>query len=132
MLSLSDTTFRIYQKKNGGQSLRLKSYLLIDTNASFSFPHYCRSISAKLTLQNGTEIPLSIGFSQSVSIPYQADTMVHDFWLSGEVKDIRLKSTVARLRVDYHISFTGHSSEEPSSFEIHVPLIVNTSLYKGQ
>ena len=58
--------------------------------------------------------------------------MVHDFWLSGEVKDIRLRSTVARLRVDYHISFTGHSSEEPSSFEIHVPLIVNTSLYKGQ
>jgi len=62
---------------------------------------------------------------------YALDTMVHLFWAWGEVEMKSMLNSVGKLRVDYHISFTGHPYEKPDFFEMIVPLIVKTREYKG-
>lgn len=130
MLSLSDTTIRMYRKKNGLVSLRLKSYLLVNTNLGFSLTAYLRNLSCQLTLPSGDVVPLERSYSMNTQADYVFDTMVHYFWAKG-VADIPLRNSVGKLRVDYHISFTGHPYEEPDFFELPVPLIVKTRQYKG-
>lgn len=120
----------MYRKKNGLVSLRLKSYLLVNTNLGFSLTAYLRNLSCQLTLPSGDVVPLERSYSMNSQADYVFDAMVHYFWAKG-VADIPLRNSVGKLRVDYHISFTGHSYEEPDFFELPVPLIVRTRQYKG-
>ncbi len=132
MLSLSDTTIRMYRKKNGLVSLRLKSYLLVHTNEGFSLLAYLKNLSCQLTLATGQVVPMCRSYSAHTQAEYLFDTMVHYFWAWGEVEMESMQNSVGKLRVDYHFSFTGHPYEEPDFFEIAVPLIVKTRQYKGQ
>ncbi len=131
MLSLSDTTIRMYRKKNGLVSFRLKSYLLIHTNIGFSLQAYLRNIACQLTLPSGSVIPLETTYTVHTQAEYELDTMIHLFWASGEHEIVPLRNSVGKLRVDYHISFTGHQYEKPEHFEMIVPLIVKSYKYKG-
>ena len=83
MLSLSDTTIRMYRKKNGLASLRLKSYLLVNTNLGFSLTAYLRNLSCQLTLSNGDVVTLETSYSMHTQADSVFDTMVQYFWAKG-------------------------------------------------
>jgi len=126
MLRLADTSIRLYRKKDGRASVRLRSYLMVQTNAGFKLSAYLKSIRCHLTLPSGEVIELT-DVSYSDSCRYRLETMVHDFWASGVADMKTIENGVGTLRLDYHISFTGHPSEEPVSFETVVPLLRRTS-----
>jgi hypothetical protein len=67
MLSLADTSIRMYRKKNGLVSLRLKSYLLIHTGASFSLTAYLRKLSCQLTLSSGQIVSMEASYTTHVA-----------------------------------------------------------------
>ncbi len=129
MLSLSDTTVRQYRKKNGKVSIRLRSHLLIESTESFSLTAYLKDIRCYLTFPN-EEPWMFKDVAVSPDCICSTDSfMVHDLTASGE-KSIRdICDTVGNLRLDYHISFTGHPSEEPSSKSYVVPIIRRKTAY---
>jgi hypothetical protein len=131
MLSLADTSIRLYRKKNGLVSLRLKSYLLVHSNVGFSLDAYLRNLSCQLTISSGQVVPMEYSFTIHTQAEHILDTMLHSFWAWGEVEMESMRNSLGKLRVDYHISFTGHPYEKPDFFEMIVPLIVKTRKYKG-
>jgi hypothetical protein len=132
MLRIADTTIRMYRKKNGGISYRLRTFLLVATNTSFSLGAYLKHIGACLTLPNGNKVPLDVTYSVDTIAEYSLETMTHRFIASGEADTGILRNSVGKLRLDYHLSFTGHPYEEPKFFEMVVPLVVKTNNYTGQ
>lgn len=128
MLRLADTSIRLYRKKNGKISLRLRSYLMVTTNAGFRLSAYLKEISCRLTLPSGEVIVFDkISHSYDLTCKYELDTMVHDFWASATTDMHTIEDSVATFHMDYRISFTGHPSEEPRCFETIVPLIRRTA-----
>jgi len=129
MLRLADTSIRLYRKKDGKASFRLRSYLLVKTNVGFRLSAYLKHISCNLTLSSGEVVVFDqVSFTEDLTCKYEMETMVHGFWASAIADMPVIKDTVARLRVDYHLSFTGHPSETPAFFEAVVPLIRRASL----
>jgi hypothetical protein len=89
MLKLADTSVRLYRKKNGRVSFKLRSYLMIDTSVGFRLSVYLKEISCKLTLPSGEDIVFDeISFSEDLICKHQLNTMVHDLWASASA-DIR-------------------------------------------
>ena len=130
MLRLADTSIRLYRKKDGKVSLRLRSYLMVKTNASFRLSAYLKDISCKLTFPSGEVVVFNdISYTDALTCKYELETMVYDFWASAIADMQQIKDGIAKLRLDYRISFTGHPSESPKFFEAVVPLIKRTSIY---
>lgn len=125
MIHLADTSIRMYRKRDGLFSLRLRSYLMINTNLGFRLSAYLKSISLELSLPNGDSLKLD-SISWTYDSDYEMETMVHGFWASGATSMDITKFTVAKLKVHYHLSFTGHPTERPTAFEVMVPLIDRT------
>lgn len=121
-ISLADSSIRMYRRRDGRVSMRLRSYLMIETETTFRLAEYLHSISGGITLSDGESLPFDeIGFSHdSIS---RLGVMVHDFWASSVVRMGLLRDDVGRLRVDYRISFTGHDGVEPNHIELLVPLL---------
>jgi hypothetical protein len=130
MLRLADTSIRLYRRKDGRASLHLRSYLMVQTDASFRLNTYLKEISAQLRLPTGPVIQFDrVAFSDALTCKYALNTMVHDFWASAVAQLPTLTDQVGILRVDYHLSFTGHPSETPTFFELVVPLIKRATPY---
>jgi hypothetical protein len=130
MLRLADTSVRMYRRKDGRVSLRLKSYLMVDTNVGFRLSAYLRSISCHLRFASGEEVEFDrVAFTENTEAEYKLNTMVHGFWASAVVDMTSIRNTVAKLRMDYHISFTGHESEVPQFIETIVPLVRRATVY---
>jgi hypothetical protein len=124
MIELADTTFRAYRKKSGAVALHLRGYLLIYTNAGFRLSAYLRDIRSWITLPGKKAYECdSVSFSERTVCKYDGHCMLHDFWISTIICDNDLKSCIADLKLMYHISFTGHSVEEPQFIERKVPVI---------
>ncbi len=130
MLRLADTSVRMYRKKDGRVSLRLKSYLLVESNVSFRLSAYVRELSCALRLASGEEIEFdTVEFTEETQAEYKLNTMVHLFWAAGVTDMKTIRNTVATLRLDYRISFTGHESEVAEHFEAIVPLVRRCTVY---
>jgi hypothetical protein len=115
MLRLADTSVRLYRKKDGRASFRLRSYLMIDTSVGFRLSAYLKELSCKLTLPSGEDIVFEeISFSEDLICKHQLNTMVHDLWASASADIKEIRNGVGKLRIDYRISFTGHEAEGSS------------------
>ena len=111
-------------------SLRLKSYLLVESKVGFRLSAYLRSISCHLRFASGEEIEFDeVAYTEDMEAKYKLNTMVHGFWASGVTDMDTIRNTVANFRMDYHLSFTGHESETAQSFETVVPLVRRTTVY---
>lgn len=131
MLRLADTSIRLYRKKNGKVSLRLRSFLIVDTNAGFRLGAYLKDIRCQLTLPSGKLIKFdSVSFTEVPESKLELNTMIHGFWASAVTDMDVISNGVGTFRMDYHISFTGLSSEEPEYFETIVPLLKRKTIYK--
>lgn len=122
MIRLSDTTIRIYRRKDGRDSLRSRGYMLVETDAAFSLNAYLKSLSSTLVLPCGEIVDMTTGYCADRECPMALSAMLHYFEVSGVVDPQRYNTGLGLLRVDYHINFTGHPSEEPECLEIVVPL----------
>jgi hypothetical protein len=130
MLRLADTSIRMYRRKDGRVSLRLKSYLLVESKVGFRLSNYLRSISCHLRFASGKEIEFDeVAYTDDTEAEYKLDTMVHGFWASGVTDVDTIRNTVATFRMDYRLTFTGHESETAKSFETVVPLVRRTTVY---
>lgn len=124
MLRLADTTVRLYRKRDGRASYHLRSYLLVDANAGFRLSAYLKSISCRLTWTSGDIVQFDdIGFTEDVILKYELNTLVHRFHATAFGEMPRRQNGLGTLRLDYHVSFTGHPSEEAKWFEVVVPIV---------
>ncbi len=127
MLRLADTSIRMYRRKDGRVSLKLKSYLMVDSNAGFRLSAYLRSISCHLRFASGREIEFDdVAYTDDTEAEYKLNTMVHGFWASAVTDMNTIRNTVAKFRMDYQLVFT-----EPESFEAVVPLVRRSTAYGG-
>jgi hypothetical protein len=119
MFELVDGTFRAYKKKDGRIALHSRTYLLIHTNVGFRLSAYLPGgVRAWLKIPERKEVEIEeISFSDAVVRCNSENIMVHDFWMSTYLDERKLSPCVADLRVMFHLSFTGHPSEEPEFFE---------------
>ncbi len=130
MLNLADTSIRLYRKKTGKVSVKLRSFLMVETNTGFRLGAYLKDISCTLTLPSGKRIEFSeVSFTEEPECKFQMNTMVHGFWASGITEMMKMENGVGVLRLNYWLSFTGHSSEKPKSVEYVVPIVRRSSAY---
>jgi len=116
--------------KDGRVSVRLRGYLLIETKIGFRLSAYLRTLSCRLTLSEGKDIDFDeVGFTEDLEAEYKFNTMVHGFSASAVTDLASIRNTVAKLRLDYHISFTGHPTEEPDCLELIVPVLRRPTVY---
>jgi len=133
MLKLTDTSVRMYRRKDGRVSLRLKSYLLVESSVGFRLSAYLRSISCHLRMASGKEIEFEeVAYTEDTEAEYKLNTMVHGFWAWAVTDMDTIRNTVATFRMDYRISFTGHESEKAESFETVVPLVRQMTVYESK
>lgn len=130
MLTLSNTTVRVFRKKTGQDSIILNSYLLVATNVGFSLSAYLRDLACKLRLANGSVIRFtSVAHSVGVLCELEMDHMLHTFYAKATTDLGDHTIGIGRLMLDYHVSFTGHPSEKPAVFEAVVPVVRCRSRY---
>lgn len=103
---------------------------MIPTTLGFRLSTYLRDISCTLKLTSDEVVPLDcIAYTEECL--FQSGVMVHDFWAGGVTAMPRILDGVGKLRLDYHISFTGHPYEEPNFIELAVPLLRRECLPPG-
>lgn len=129
MLSLSGTLIRLYRKKNGLASVKLKSYLMVDAANPFSINRYLKDISMHLELASGEHVYFDEIIISETSMCYEMGVMIYDFSASSVIDLTEMRNTVGRLFVNYHLCFTGHSTEEPETMNIIVPVIKKATIY---
>lgn len=130
MIKLSDTSVRLYRKKDGRVSVKLRGYLLVNTNVGFSLSAYLKDISLSLKLASGEQLQFQeVSFSCDVEC-YEMETMVHGFWASSILEMEKIKDTVGELTLNYYLSFTGHPYENPESICYIVPVIKRSTVYE--
>lgn len=132
MLKLADTSVRLYRKKNGKVSVKLRSYLMVETNVSFRLSAYLKDLSCDLTFPDEVVVEFDdVSYTEAIECKYQQNTMVHGFWASGLTEMKKLENSVGKLRLNYRLSFSGHPYEKPSSVDYVVPIIRGWSAYEG-
>lgn len=123
-LRLADTSVRLFRKRDGRAAYHLRSYLLVNTSVGFRLSAYLKSISARLTWASGEQVAFDeITFSDDLALRHELQTMAHRFDATAVSPVPKRKSGLATLRLDYHLSFTGHPSETPKHSELVVPVI---------
>ena len=122
MLRLADTSVRLYRRRDGHVSLRLRSYLMIHCkDQGFRLSAYLNQLDCMLTLENGERVSLDdSGYSDSGL--YKMEHMIHDLWASGISATENIQDSAALLRIDYRLlSFEGQGA--PSVIETVVPVL---------
>lgn len=122
MLRLADTSVRLYRKRDGTVSVRLRSYLMIHTNTGFHLSTYLNKLKCSIQIADGPIVQFdSVAFSDACT--YKMDHMVHDFWASGSTSyGAMCDTTVGSLRLEYRLfSFEGQG--DPSIIELIVPVV---------
>ncbi len=122
MLRLADTSVRLYRKRDGTASVRLRSYLMIHTNIGFRLSAYLNKIECSIQIADGLTVHFDdVAFTETCT--YKMDHMVHDFWASGSTPYGAMKdTTVGLLRLEYRLfSFDGQG--DPSVIEQVVPVV---------
>ena len=133
MLRRADTSIRLYRKKNGKVSFRLRSYLIIKTTVGFRLSAYLKDISCQLTLTTGEIITFpNVSYSDWTFGKYEGDTMVHDFWANAVADLPTIKDGIGTLRVTYRLSFTNHPCEGYEFFDVVVPLVKRETIFDLQ
>ena len=103
---------------------------MVETNVGFRLGEYLRDIRCSLTFSNGKVMEFeSVSFTDNLECKYQSNIMLHGFWASGITEMKVLKNAIGKLKLDYCLSFTGHTEEEPKSIEYVVPIIARRSVY---
>ena len=103
---------------------------MVETNAGFSLEAYLRDISCTITFSDGETMEFEeVSYTSLLVCEYTQNQMVHGFGASGQRAMKEIKNSVGKLRLDYHISFTGHPSEESDFKEYMVPVIKRPSVY---
>ena len=123
-IDLADSTFRAYRRRDGDISLHLRGYLLVHTDAGFRLGAYLKAIKCWIKLPGRKEEEFdSVGFSECTVCKYDQSIMLHDLWISTVIRPTCIGPCVADFRMMYHISFTGHRTEEPEFIYRKVPVI---------
>jgi hypothetical protein len=124
MLSLADSTVRLYNKRGRKVAYHLRSHLLVRTNVGFRLSAYLRSISCHLHIPGVDEFEFdSVAIDEDPMCDIALNMMCHHFRASAIRTAAPKRDTMATLRLEWHVSFTGHPSEAPETKELVVPLI---------
>lgn len=111
--------------RDGRVSLRLRSYLLVKARINFCLSSYIRNVTCTLTLSDGQKIKFK-SVSLSDECIYRMGYMVFDFWAHGEVVMPVIEDSVAKLRVDYFLNFSGAARNHHFYHLNAVPLLRRT------
>jgi hypothetical protein len=104
----------MYRRKDERVSLRLKSYLLVESKVGFRLSTYLRFISCYLRFASGNEIELDeVAYTEDTEAEHNLNTMVHGFWASGVTDMDTIRNTAATFRMDYRLSFTAIIRQSP-------------------
>jgi hypothetical protein len=124
MIDLADTTFRAYRRQDGRITLHLKTFLLIHAEIGFRLSAYLRDLRFTLTLPGlKDEVICTYEYWDCLAFRCAETLMAHNLWVSAVVGKKEVKQCVATLRMDYHLSFTGHPAEEPATWQKKVIVV---------
>jgi hypothetical protein len=122
-MHLADTSVRLYRKRDGTVSVRLRSFLMIHCKGGngFKLSAYLNKLDGSITLDTG-ECVIFDELSYTESCLYKMEHMIHEFWASGTTNMSVIKDGAGLLRLEYRLfSFEGQGS--PSVIEAIVPVL---------
>ena len=104
MIRLSDTSIRLYRKRDGSVSVRLHSHLMINCKGSqgFKLSSYLNTIDGVVTLDNGQIVRFD-QISYADTCLFRLDHMIHEFWASGSTTMDSISNSAGLLRIEYRL-----------------------------
>jgi hypothetical protein len=121
-LRLADTSIRLYRKRDGSVSVRLRSYLMIHAKGGgFRLSAYLNTFECSVTLATGEVVSLD-DYSYTYDCLYRMDHMIHEFWASGTTATETIKDTAGLLRIEYRL-FSSERQSNPSVIQEVVPVL---------
>jgi hypothetical protein len=124
MIELADTTIRAYKKKDGSISLHLRSFLLVHTNAGFRLAAYLKDVRCWITLPGRKEQAFDwVSVTEVPACKVDQGIMALDLRLWTIIRTHSVHQCIADFRMMYHISFTGHETDNPDTMKRKVMVI---------
>lgn len=123
MLRLSDTSVRLYRKKDWSVSVRLHSHIMVHCKGTkgFRLSTYLNQFDCLLTFEDGRQVKLD-NYSYTYDCLYRMDHMIHELWASGNTVMDSFNDGAALLTIEYRLfSFSGQG--DPERIEMVVPLL---------
>ena len=123
MLRLSDTSIRLYRKRDWSVAVRLHSYLMVYCKDSrgFRLSAYLNQFDCSTTFEDGRTVVLD-DYSYTYDCLYRMNHMIHEFWASGRIAMDTIKDGAALLRIEYRLfSYKGQGNS--SLIEVVVPVL---------
>ena len=122
-MRLSDTSIRLYRKRNGSVSVRLRSFLMIDCKGSegFKLSTYLNTIEGSVRFDSGQLVEFD-QISYTETCLFRLGHMIHDFWASGSAEMESLSNGAATLHIEYRL-FSGPGQGSPDVIELVVPVL---------
>jgi hypothetical protein len=123
VLRLSDTSVRLYRKKDWSVSVRLRSYLMIHIKRGngFNLGTYLNQMDCTLTFEDGRMIQLD-EYSYGYDCTFSMKHMIYDFHASGIVQMDSIKDGAALLEIKYRL-FSSPGQGEPDQIKLVVPVL---------
>ena len=123
MLRLSDTSIRLYRKKDWSVAVRLRSHLMIHCKggSGFRLSTYLNQFDCSVTFEDGQCVQIS-DYSYTYDCMFLMDHMIHEFWGSGVAQLDTIRDGAALLKIEYRLfSFPGQG--DPERIELVAPVL---------
>lgn len=123
MLRLSDTSIRIYRKRDWSTSVRLKTYLMIEckNGTGFRLASYLNQFDCSVTFENGTKVALD-QYSYDFDCVFGMNHMVYELSAHGTTHLESHNNGVGLLQIEYRV-FSYPGQGDPSRISLVVPVL---------
>lgn len=120
---LADTSVRLFRKRDGSVSIRLRSYLMIHCKGGrgFKLSAYLNKLEGSIKLDTGQCVSFD-EWAYTENCLYKMEHMIHSFWASGTTNMEVIKDGAGLLRFEYRL-FSYEGQGDPSIIEAVVPVL---------
>jgi hypothetical protein len=125
-LYLADTSIRQFRRRDGRISLKLRSYLLVETPIRFKITSAISDISGYIALTSGEIVTLEYVSIADDGI-FKLGVMMHDFWASGTANFGVIRDDLGVLTLNYVISTPGGAGLSNGEIQVVSPLVARGS-----
>ena len=122
-LRLSDTSIRLYRKRDWSVAVRLRTHLMIHCKGphGFRLSAHLNQFDCSVTLEDGQCVLLD-DYSYTYDCLYRMDHMIHEFWATGGAELESIRDGAALLQIEYRL-FSSPGQGNPDRIEMVVPVL---------
>jgi len=112
-IEFSSCVVNCYKNKLKQYNMHFDSHIMIHTNATFSVSSYLKMINIKTQYESTPIIFDEYSICENDGVKYNGTILTAKYHGKCVTNLLKIVSVPSELEIEYHFSFTGHSTEKP-------------------